>query len=542
MAVENFTTYTEVDPNSKITVTSSKTSWATLRRNESAYVYIDKGVNYFGGDFTIYLTYNQTGGVGNSGAGQCWTLANLVNDAQSIITANDDYLSILCTVGVLKAIQLEECDGGTLYYSAADYDITEGTDYYLKIVRDEAVGTYGTLYLYTYSDAARTTLLNTQSITLHSSTKDFRYLYAVQSRNTGESGIYFTGYSENLEVVYNVASTTAPAVTTQAVTNKDKTTATGNGNVTSLGLPLATQYGSCWATHFLPTTDDNKTEDVASPPATGAFTSSLTDLVPSTTYYIRAYVTSSIGTFYGATVTFTTLADVPVMTTNNPTEVATLTALGHGSIDNNGGSAITQHGVCWSTSANPTTADSKTEEGASTTLGNFSSPITVLTAGTLYHVRAYAVNSTGTGYGADVTFTTLVVGVPIVITRATINVRTTTATGVGNINDIGGSAVTQHGHVWSTTINPTTADSKTTLGTGAAGAFASDITVLTDGTTYYVRAYATNSFGTAYGNNDIIYPTSVWGATRGHLIVLGDDHLGWTGRTGKKKAVLGFDI
>jgi len=211
------------------------------------------------------------------------------------------------------------------------------------------------------------------------------------------------------------------------------------------------------------------------------------------------------------------------MITNSPTEVATTTALGNGSIDNNGGSAITQHGMCWSTSANPTTTDSKTEEGATTVIGSFSSSMTGLTANTLYHVRAYAVNSTGTGYGADVTFTTLAAGVPIVVTKTTINVRETTATGVGNIVAIGNSAVTQHGHCWGTSADPTTGDSKTENGTGAVGAFASDITGLTDGTTYYIRAYATNSYGTAYGNNDIIYPTSVWGATRGHYAVHTND-------------------
>ena len=67
----------------------------------------------------------------------------------------------------------------------------------------------------------------------------------------------------------------------------------------------------------------------------------------------------------------------------------------------------TQHGVVWSTSANPTIADSKTTDGDVTLTGAFTSSITGLTPGMLYHVRAYATNAVGTVYGDDVTFTTL---------------------------------------------------------------------------------------------------------------------------------------
>ncbi len=544
MAVEDFTTYTEVDPNSRITVTSTKVTWTLIQRNEDAYVYKDKGVDFFSGDFTINLTYRHTGGsVQGAPIVNAWALTNLIDDEQGIIDASGDFLGLhvsAITSTTPSNIGLQEGDGGTRYIGINGFRAVIDTDYYLKIVRDESVGTYGTLYLYTYSDAARTILLNTDTLTLHSSKKDYRYLFALLSRNSGEVWSQ-SAFTENLEIVYNVTSTTAPAVTTQAVSAIAATTATGNGNVTSLGLPLATQYGSVWATHTLPTTSDSKTEDVAAPPATGAFTSSLTGLTASTLYYCRAYVVNSVGTFYGATVTFTTGVAVPVMTTNNPTEVATVTALGQGSIDNNGGSAISQHGVVWGTSANPDTTDSKTEEGATTVIGSFASSMTGLTANTLYHVRAYAINDEGTGYGADITFTTLIAGAPIVVTRFTINVRATTATGVGNIVDLGGSAVTQHGHCWATTADPTTADSKTTNGAGAVGAFASAITGLTDGTTYHVRAYATNSQGTAYGNNNVIYPTSVWGASRGFIAVLGE-HLVYTSKTGKQRASLGFEF
>jgi uncharacterized protein (TIGR02145 family) len=79
------------------------------------------------------------------------------------------------------------------------------------------------------------------------------------------------------------------------------------------------------------------------------------------------------------------------------------------------------------------------------------------------------------------------------------NTTGTSATSGGNITNDGGTNITQRGVVWSTTQNPTTANNLTTNGSGT-GSFTSILTGLTANTTYYVRAYATNSAGTAYGN------------------------------------------
>ena len=95
---------------------------------------------------------------------------------------------------------------------------------------------------------------------------------------------------------------------------------------------------------------------------------------------------------------------LPVLTTTNVTSITITTANSGGTITSDGGSSVTARGVCWSTTANPTIADSKTFDGAG--IGSFTSSITGLTAGTAYFVQAYATNSAGTGYGSAYQFTT----------------------------------------------------------------------------------------------------------------------------------------
>ena len=85
-----------------------------------------------------------------------------------------------------------------------------------------------------------------------------------------------------------------------------------------------------------------------------------------------------------------------------------------------------------------------------------------------------------------------------IITDSVTNINTNSAVCGGNIMSDGGSTVTSRGVCWSTSPNPTIDNNKTTNGSGV-GAFTSDITGLTDGSTYYVRAYVTNNKGTAYG-------------------------------------------
>jgi hypothetical protein len=95
---------------------------------------------------------------------------------------------------------------------------------------------------------------------------------------------------------------------------------------------------------------------------------------------------------------------MPILSTQDPTDITSFSAVCGGNVEDQGSSSVTTRGVCWSTSSNPTTSDSHTNDGSGT--GSYTSNITGLDANTSYYVRAYATNSEGTAYGNQKSFTT----------------------------------------------------------------------------------------------------------------------------------------
>ena len=197
---------------------------------------------------------------------------------------------------------------------------------------------------------------------------------------------------------------------------------------------------------------------------------------------------------------------VPTVLTTAAAATGLYTGTGSGNITSASLTPISASGICWSTAANPTAALSTKTINGPTGTGTYTHPITGLTAGTTYHVRAYATNAVGTGYGTDLTFITNAPIAPTVTTNTITGISPIFATGGGNVTDSGGVLVTARGVCWNTTGTPTTANSKTIDGVGA-GTFVSSLTGLTPSTTYYVRAYATNSINTSYGNQ-VTFTTS----------------------------------
>jgi uncharacterized protein (TIGR02145 family) len=119
---------------------------------------------------------------------------------------------------------------------------------------------------------------------------------------------------------------------------------------------------------------------------------------------VRAYATNPAGTVYGADVQFTTSPGAPAVSTSSVTMLSSAAVNLGGNVTSDGGASVTARGVCYSTTSNPTTVNSKTSDGTGT--GTFASSLTGLTPNTLYYARAYATNSAGTGYGSNVSFTT----------------------------------------------------------------------------------------------------------------------------------------
>ena len=289
-----------------------------------------------------------------------------------------------------------------------------------------------------------------------------------------------------------------PTVSTSTISDISYTSATCGGEVTNEGFTAVTARGVCWSTSQNPSVNDSHTVDSS---GAGSFTSTLTGLQPNTTYYVRAYVTNNDGTVYGEQRNFTTLVATPSVTTASISDITCTTATCGGNVTYEGISAVTERGVCWSASQNPTINDSLTVDSSG--LGNFTSHITGLQPNTHYYVRAYAANSAGTVYGAQRNFTTLV-ATPSVTTASVSDITRTTATCGGNVTYEGISAVTERGVCWSTSQNPTISDSLTVDSSGL-GSFTSLITGLQPNTRYCVRAYATNSEGTVYGTQQFFY-------------------------------------
>ncbi|MCK5136167.1 MAG: fibrobacter succinogenes major paralogous domain-containing protein [Bacteroidales bacterium] len=320
--------------------------------------------------------------------------------------------------------------------------------------------------------------------------------YYLKAYATNTSG---TTYGTQVSFTTSQCSVNLPTVTTSPVNTITETSAQGGGNVTSDGGASVTAKGVCWSTSQNPTISDSHTTNGS---GTGSFTSAITGLSCEIKYYVRAYVTNSVGTAYGEEVSFTTGAcpgGIPVVTTTVVSSITQTSAQGGGDVTDDGGRTVTAKGVCWSTSPSPTISDNNSSDGTGT--GPYTSAITGLSCGTTYYVRAYATNSAGTAYGTQESFITgqCPSTVPTVSTISLSNITETSAQGGGDVTSDGGETVTARGVCWSTSPGPTTSDNLTTDGTGT-GSFTSDISGLNPLTTYYVRAYATNSLGTSYGN------------------------------------------
>lgn len=345
-----------------------------------------------------------------------------------------------------------------------------------------------------YSEAGGIGSFTAQITGLATSTKYYVRAYAVNAAGT----VYGEEYD------FTTLANTAPVLTTKPVTGISSNIASSGGIITSDGGSPIIAKGVCWGVNPSPVISGNKTSDGT---GSAGYNSTMTGLSPLSLYYVRAYATNAVETTYGNEVSFTSTALVypptsttPVVATASSVLINSSTVSTGGYVSSEGGSPILSRGVCWNTSPNPTLANSHTTEGSGT--GYFSSSVTGLTGcNTVHYIRAYACNSTDTAYGPQNSVTTgnLPTGVTTIINK----ILPDSIIAGGNIPDDGGCPITQKGVCWSLTANPTTSSSVTNQGAGS-GTFVSYITGLLPNVTYYVRAYAINSKGTVYGDQQVV--------------------------------------
>lgn len=192
-------------------------------------------------------------------------------------------------------------------------------------------------------------------------------------------------------------------VTTLTINDISATTATCGGIVSCDLSSSVTARGICWSTNENPSIADDKTTDGV---GTGSFTTNIQNLTGNTTYYIRAYATNMEGTAYGSVMSFKTNPVVPSISTLAVNNITASTAKCDVKILNNGGSPITQYGVCYSENPNPSFLGVASKTSGTAATDNFTHILNSLSSNTKYYVRSYATNAVGTAYGNEIEFTT----------------------------------------------------------------------------------------------------------------------------------------
>ncbi len=278
---------------------------------------------------------------------------------------------------------------------------------------------------------------------------------------------------------------------------------------TQTGGQTITGHGFCYAT--TPNPDINASvKNLGKHTGSGDFSAEISNLEDNKKYYIRAYASFAGGTIYSAHKEITTLkSGKPRISTAVLSGITPFSAVCGGVIESDSGYAITASGICWDTDDQFDELQCLGNVINNTGNATFSLSLSGLTEGTAYYVKAWATNQKGTSYGETRLFSSATYIVPTVITTVITDPGENSAVSGGNVTSDGFAVVTARGVCWNTTGNPTLQNclSFTSNGQGL-GSFISNLTGLTGSTTYYVRAYATNSEGTAYDDDHISFTTT----------------------------------
>jgi hypothetical protein len=262
------------------------------------------------------------------------------------------------------------------------------------------------------------------------------------------------------------------------------------------------ERGFCYSTQDNPTLEI--AQKVTAAPGTGEFSAEIAGLTPETQYYFRAYAINAHGTWYGEVkkqmTFFGTWPKVRTVSAllENPFQVRVT-----GEVTDYGGYTTTR-GVCYSTSPIPDTTDMRIWCG--TGMGYYDTLVTLPSTGDWYF-RTFALNVQGLSYGeivkVNVQASTTPVPPTVVTDSAVIGVASALIA-YGTIVANGGSPVTATGFCYSASPNPDLTTGQVLTNINVFTNFSSVLLGVNPGTTYYVRAFATNAVGTGYGADAVV--------------------------------------
>lgn len=251
-------------------------------------------------------------------------------------------------------------------------------------------------------------------------------------------------------------------------------------------------YGHCWSEHDTPTIENDNKNNFGNSTEIREFTSNISGLDAGKTYYVRAYAVNNKGTVYSEQRNITMpYIKKPIVKTQGATDIGKDVATLNGNITDNGGDKIIECGFYYGTSENTEIKKSLGDNS----LSALKLVLTNLKESTTYYYKAYATNSKGTAYGEVMSFKTLSENALTVETKSATDITTKSATLNGTVLDRGSSNITEYGFYYGTNENTT---NKKKL-ENSMDELKLNLTELAEGTTYYYKAYATNSKGTSYG-------------------------------------------
>lgn len=300
------------------------------------------------------------------------------------------------------------------------------------------------------------------------------------------------GRKEISVIVKQIERTVAKVGIGSSFSDITETSFSIKGIILSTGGHEISSYGHCWSEHDTPTIENDNKNNFGNSTEIREFTSNISGLDAGKTYYVRAYAVNNKGTVYSEQRNITMpYIKKPIVKTQGATDIGKDVATLNGNITDNGGDKIIECGFYYGTSENTEIKKSLGDNS----LSALKLVLTNLKESTTYYYKAYATNSKGTAYGEVMSFKTLSENALTVETKSATDITTKSATLNGTVLDRGSSNITECGFYYGT--NEKTTNKKKLE--NSMDELKLNLTELAEGTTYYYKAYATNSKGTSYG-------------------------------------------